>query len=940
MKTSGNLQAFPLPDLIQMLSALGRCAVVSLQQEDRRGLLILEGNEVVHADEGASRTTLGSLLLFRSLVSESELQDALNRRAASVGSSHLGEILVETGVLAREMIEEASQEHVRKSMRRLLEWDQGSFEFLVLDDLEEHRLDADVMDLILAPGVPSEVLLMDSFSTSEPASSEPIPEESIPEEPTSEELTAEEPAAEDSPTPAPEEVDPEVGPHLEVASEAWRERDQEEQEEAAAILALETDQPTPETTMHEKPLDPGSSAESETRTEFGEDSEREETEGSQAMPREVVPSSIESPVDEVDALMSSFGLKSSKPSVTPPHEPQDRMPEAWDHSEEALEPADSEVWEDLPRASVPETEDASEASPPEPRIAAGRPTVEDFKAFIGSDPHPTLIVDGNGQIQFANRSMAVSVLSTVVELQGSPVSALVHFDDRSTLDELLRDAGDGAEAASVRLGGADGTWKDFYPLPGLTRDQDGKGLIMLRASAGGDIRQRHDPLTGLLNREAIVERIGRSLQRSRQEDESVFAVLVIDIDRFKMVNTGFGWATANDLLRAVGGRLVEHLRPGDVVGRLAGDQFCVLLDRMRSGEDTVLVSNRIIEVLDRPFMLAGREICISVSIGASTCHPEYEDAEEMVGEAELAMTTAKAEKGASIHVGEAKPGGRIRAETQFQLEADIRRGIEHDEFTPYFQPILSLKDGTPRVLEVLVRWQHPKKGLLQPGAFLDAAEETGLIIPIAKKLLRDACVQLRRWEDRFDLEQPLALGMNFTANHLERSEVLNTLQSSMSRSGVDGSQLVVEVTERMVMQHPDHVLQMLAVLKELDVQVFLDDFGVEYSSLAYLHELPVDAIKLDRTFVSRIGSDTGSEIIVRAIIDLAHKLGKKVVGEGIETPEQLAQMSALGSDFGQGFLFARPASAEGIDRMLSSDLPWASMFATRDEEPDTLGRAS
>jgi diguanylate cyclase (GGDEF)-like protein len=515
----------------------------------------------------------------------------------------------------------------------------------------------------------------------------------------------------------------------------------------------------------------------------------------------------------------------------------------------------------------------------------------------------------------------------------------VHYDDQSILRELLRGVGEGADAASVRLGGADGTWKDFYPLPGVARDRSGKKSLMLRASAGGDIQQRHDPLTGLLNREAIVERIGRNLHRAQQDEDVLFAILVIDVDRFRLVNTGFGWTTANELLRAVGGRLVEHLRPGDVVGRLAGDQFCVLLDRLRAAEDAALVSGRLIEVLDRPFMLEGQEICISVSIGASTSHPEYQDAEEMVGEAELAMTTAKTERGASIHVGEARPGGRTRAGARFQLEADIRRSIEHDEFTPYFQPILSLDDGSPRVLEVLARWQHPQKGLLEPAAFLAAAEDTALIIPIAKKLLREACVQLRRWEDKFELDPPLALGMNFTANHLERSEVLNTLKSSMSRSGVEGRQLVVEVTERMVMQHPDHVLQMLGVLKELDVQVFLDDFGVEYSSLSYLHELPVDAIKLDRSFVSKIGMDTGSEIIVRAIIDLAHRLGKKVVGEGIETSEQLDLMRELGSDFGQGFLFARPASAEGIDRILSSDMPWASLFAAGGEDADALGKA-
>lgn len=552
---------------------------------------------------------------------------------------------------------------------------------------------------------------------------------------------------------------------------------------------------------------------------------------------------------------------------------------------------------------------------------------EDLRSLVDADPQATLVVDVQGKILYANRSMGASVKSTVVELLGSNVGALVHPEDRAGLMEVLQEIEQGGApgAKSVRLPRADGSWRGFYLLASTAGDKPGGRCVMLRTMATGT-QLRHDSLTGLLHRDALVALVDKRIERSKQEDNSVFAVLLLDIDRFKLVNAGFGWAAGNELLRAVGSRLVEHLRPSDSVARMGGDQFCVIFDRLRARRDATLVGSRIIEMLSHPFDIGGEEICASLSMGVALNHPDTDDAEEMIAEAETLLMATKAEHGSSLRVRKARPGGRSRAVARLKLERDLRRGLELDEFKPYFQPIISLETGEIAVLELLVRWEHPKKGLLQPATFLPAAEETGLIVPIAKKLLRQGCLQLGRWQERFAADPPLALGMNFTTTHLEQSEVMNTLQESMSRTGVEGRQLVVEITESMLMQQMDRVLQILGVLKELDVRIFVDDFGVEYSSLSYLHRLPIDAVKVDRTFVGRIGSDRGSDVIVEAIVNLAHDLGRMVVAEGVENPEQLRIMRDLGCELGQGFLFARPESAERTAEMLASKLPWQSLI--------------
>jgi EAL domain-containing protein (putative c-di-GMP-specific phosphodiesterase class I) len=230
---------------------------------------------------------------------------------------------------------------------------------------------------------------------------------------------------------------------------------------------------------------------------------------------------------------------------------------------------------------------------------------------------------------------------------------------------------------------------------------------------------------------------------------------------------------------------------------------------------------------------------------------------------------------------------------------------------------------------------------VQPADFIPAAEQTGLIVPIARSLLRDGCEQLRRWQERLRREPPLALGMNLTAAHLERSEVMNTVRSLLERRGIEGRQLVVEVTESMMIRRRDRVLQVLGVLKEMGVRISLDDFGLEYSSLSYLHELPVDSIKLDRSFIHNLGHDRGGEVMVRGIVALAHDLGKSVVAEGIETPEQLAKVREIGCDLAQGFLFAKPDEAHHAESWLIGEPPWHHLFATpdADEEAASFGRA-
>ena len=390
-------------------------------------------------------------------------------------------------------------------------------------------------------------------------------------------------------------------------------------------------------------------------------------------------------------------------------------------------------------------------------------------------------------------------------------------------------------------------------------------------------------------------------------------------------------------------RLQGALRPGDQVSQLTGDELWVLVDQIRSPDDMIVITRRIQQSLARPFDLGSEEMSVTAAIGIALSGREAGGAEDMLKNAATAMRRARTQ-GLGRHEFY-DLAMRERARKRPRLEADLRLGVERDEFVVHYQPIVALDTGAIEGFEALVRWQHPRRGLVPPGQFIPAAEETRLIVPMSVSVLQRRCAQIRTWQEQFEKvpgHSPFSLSMNFASAHFAETAVIDVVATALEQSGLDGSCLVAEVTESMLLRDVDKVwvevhqsggepcsltsdgkaarerwLAVLHELKRMKVRVHLDDFGTGYSSLSYLHRLPADTLKIDRSFVSRLGTDRETDVLVKAIVDLAHGLGKQVIAEGIETEAQAAIVTQLGCECGQGYYYARPGDAESVEALLA-----------------------
>ncbi len=424
----------------------------------------------------------------------------------------------------------------------------------------------------------------------------------------------------------------------------------------------------------------------------------------------------------------------------------------------------------------------------------------------------------------------------------------------------------------------------------------------------------HDALTGLPNRALFMDRLQQALTRVARRSSSV-AVLFLDLDRFKVVNDSLGHETGDKLLVQVAHRLRESLRPEDTISRHGGDEFTILLEEISDVSDASRVAQRISGQFATPFVSEGHEVYITISIGIALGTTGQERPEDLLRAADAAMYEAKRTGKDRYEVFNSRLDAQAQA--RLGLEADLRHSIERGELGLYYQPQVHLSSKHIWGMEALARWRHPTRGLIPPDQFIGLAEETGLILPLSRLFLEEACRQAMLWQEEFTYAPPLSVSVNLSLVQFRYPDLVQDIAATLERTGLPPSQLHLEITESVVMQDVLENTATLHHLKELGVQLAIDDFGIGYSSLSYLKNFPVDYLKIDRSFVAGLGNNPDDAAIVGAVVDLAHALRMEVVAEGVEREHQASALLVLGCTKGQGFLFSRPAPAPELARLLS-----------------------
>jgi diguanylate cyclase (GGDEF)-like protein len=421
----------------------------------------------------------------------------------------------------------------------------------------------------------------------------------------------------------------------------------------------------------------------------------------------------------------------------------------------------------------------------------------------------------------------------------------------------------------------------------------------------------HDALTGLPNRALFVDRLEHVLGGVDRHPDEKYAVLFLDLDRFKVINDSLGHLVGDHLLVAVGERIASSLRPGDTVARLGGDEFAVLLEGMREPGDALQVADRIQKSLARSVVIDGHEMFVTTSIGIAVQSERYHKPEQILRDADIAMYQAKLKGKACSELFDAAMHGNVV--DRMQLEADLRRAVEHgEEFVLHYQPIVALRTGKLIALEALLRWRHPARGLLEATEFVSIAEESGTIVPLGEWSIRAACDQLCRWQERVPALAGVTISVNVSGRQFRQPDCVEMLRRVVRDSGIDPRQLAVEVTESAIMDEVETSAAKLARLREMGVQIHVDDFGTGYSSLSYLHRFPITAVKIDRSFVAGLPSQESVEVI-KAIVSIAESLDFDVIAEGIEAPSQLARLEELRCRYGQGYFTSRPMEGSAVE---------------------------
>ena len=537
------------------------------------------------------------------------------------------------------------------------------------------------------------------------------------------------------------------------------------------------------------------------------------------------------------------------------------------------------------------------------------------------------IVKPDGCIQQVNQALSTLLGQAEPLLLGQPFTSLLHSGDAALFRRRTEGQGSEADSAfSMELRCRHATGREIWVSlhcgrfiePGNKRN----GLIYQlhditsRREAEGELHHiaYHDSLTDLANRNCFNERLGVAVERSRLDAAVRFAVMFLDLDRFKVVNDSLGHQAGNVLLREVARRLAQGVRPHDLVARLGGDEFAVLLEQVISADDAMALAQRLLDALSAPLVINGTEVLPGASIGITFSDLGYRTADEVLRDADLAMYAAKADGRRRIALFDQSMHERIAE--KLKLEGDLRRAIGEGQLSLVFQPLYDLEPFRLSGFEALARWEHPERGPIRPDIFINLAEESGHIEDLTAWVVDQAVGQLAEWRAAGLCDGRLDMHVNISGRDLGHPGLVTMVREVLLRHAVPAQQLTLEITETTLMGKLSVALDALHALRKVGVKFSIDDFGTGYSSLAYLSTLPIDSLKIDRSFVMGMEKSAQNVEIVRAVVNLGRSLGKKIVAEGIETVEQLAAVKAMGVDVGQGYLLSRPIRADQVPALL------------------------
>jgi diguanylate cyclase (GGDEF)-like protein/PAS domain S-box-containing protein len=551
---------------------------------------------------------------------------------------------------------------------------------------------------------------------------------------------------------------------------------------------------------------------------------------------------------------------------------------------------------------------------------------QELLTLLDGSPDGMMRFDPQLRHVYVNPAAQTTLGLSADQVLGRTSSEIGHPADSETWESSLRqvfETGADTELEYVDSVDARARWFQARMVPEKLADGSVTGVLVAvrdftdrkRAEDALAFQAGHDPLTGLANRALFLDRVAHALQRL-ERDGGLLGVLFVDLDRFKTVNDTLGHAAGDWFLLQVGQRVRDAARRTDTVARFGGDEFVVLCEGLTADEDIRIVADRVGRALSEPLLYRGQSLPVSASIGIMTSSSAEANAERLVADADAAMYQAKHQGGGRHEFFDA--GLRDRALARTGLLLEMHRALEHGEFRLHYQPVLRLADQSCIGVEALIRWEHPTRGLLQPGAFLDVAEQSTFMIELGTWVLDTACHQLAEWSDRPG-HPAISMAVNVSAKQFASPGFVDVVASAIARHGIDPSNLCLEITETALLEESAAVPETFGGLAKLGVQLALDDFGTGYSSLAHLRKFPVHVIKVDRSFVSGLGDTEGDLVIVGAVTAMARALGITTVAEGIETAEQLDMLEAMGCDNGQGYLFSRPVDAERMQEILDAE---------------------
>lgn len=550
---------------------------------------------------------------------------------------------------------------------------------------------------------------------------------------------------------------------------------------------------------------------------------------------------------------------------------------------------------------------------------------ERFRSIVQNSSDVVTLVDVDTTIVYQTPSVERVIGYDPAELVGVKLTELLHPEDvpraLAFFSEAMRRPGVTAPV-EWRVQHRDGSWLHLETIGNNLLHDPNVGQMVLNSR---DISERktleeqlshqafHDPLTDLANRALLKDRVERALVH-RKRNKEPFAILFLDLDNFKNVNDSLGHDVGDELLVAVAERLRSCVRPSDTAARLGGDEFAIVLEDATNASTATVVAQRIIESLQEPFTLEGKQVIVGTSIGIAMSNPA-EGVDVLLRNADIAMYMAKSSGRGRYSVFE--PSMHTAALERLELESDLRRALERGEFVIHYQPIVAMKSGRIVGVEALVRWEHPTRGLLPPSDFISLAEETGLILSIGKWVLQEACTEVSHWHERDPEDSPLRVSVNISAKQLEQADLIEEVAGIIASSGIDPETLILEITESVMMHDTEATRSKLLALKQLGVKLAVDDFGTGYSSLRYLHMFPIDVIKIAKGFIDGLWGDSQEGAFVRTIVELCRTLGLETLAEGVESAEQAYELRKLGSELGQGDYLAKPLAWEEILALLA-----------------------